>query len=156
MSTVARPEPERRRLHGLAPLFAAILLACAPLVACEGLDVPGLSSSPERAAIDRETFVSTYVDLRLAALRSPAGTISDERRAEVLRRHGVERDDLLRFVEVHGDRPEFMRGVWAEAEERIERAREAGDTASGCSPSDTAVGGPRTAPTSPPAARSRC
>lgn len=82
------------------------------------------SAPPDPAAetIDRETFVATYVDLRLAALEDTTLSISPAERERVLRRHGVTRDDLFRFVEVHGDRVDFMRDVWDEVDERIRRA----------------------------------
>lgn len=115
--------------RGLLPalVLAGFLLSGA----CDTPGGPGPSSAGDDT-IDRETFVSAYVDLRLEALSSPDGIAPPERRDEVLRRHGVEPDDLLRFVEKHGDQPDFMREVWAEAQERIERAREEfGDTTPG-------------------------
>lgn len=118
VGTVARPPGGRPLL--LPPLVLAVFVI---LVSCDALDGPGPPSG-EDSTIDRETFVSVYVDLRLEAIRSPDGTLPPGRREEVLRRHGVDRNDLLRFVEVHGERAQFMREVWAEAQERIERARE--------------------------------
>lgn len=69
--------------------------------------------------IDRETFIATYVDLRIAALQSPDRNIDTVASAEVLRRRGLEAHQLLDFADVHGRDVEFMRAVWDEVERRI-------------------------------------
>jgi hypothetical protein len=73
-----------------------------------------------RTSIDRETFVNTYVDLRKAALETPGGRITPERRDEVLERHGVSEADLFRFAEVRGADVAYMASVWNEVEARLE------------------------------------
>ena len=70
--------------------------------------------------IDREAFIQTYVDLRVAALKTEAQRLSDEERAEVLTRTGVTADDLVRFAEVHGRDLDFMRDVWNDVELRMD------------------------------------
>jgi hypothetical protein len=73
--------------------------------------------------IDREIFIETYVDLRVAALGSETGALGDDARAEVLARHGVTAEDLLTFANVHGRDVELMRDVWNEVELRLDALR---------------------------------
>lgn len=70
--------------------------------------------------IDRETFVATYVDLRKAAIRTPEFRITPEAREEILARHGVVGEDLIRFAEAHGRDLELMNEVWLEVEARLQ------------------------------------
>jgi hypothetical protein len=70
--------------------------------------------------IDRETFVATYVDLRMAAIASPDFRVTSEERAEVLARHGVDGEDLVRFAEVHGRDLELMTEIWTEVEALVQ------------------------------------
>lgn len=83
----------------------------------------GHASTAAAGAIDREAFIATYVDLRAATIRSDSFAISDALRAEVLTRHGVAEEDLLGFVEVHGEDAAFMRAVWDEVEARLDAER---------------------------------
>jgi hypothetical protein len=82
-------------------------------VACDG-DAP-------TTTVDRETFIQTYVDLRLAALQSPDRKVTPERKQEILSAHGITEDDLLAFAEAYGRDVDTMVAVWAEVEERIAR-----------------------------------
>ena len=75
------------------------------------------------AVIDRTTFVETYVDLRWAAVHTPDFRITPEAREEILARHGVAPEDLVRFAEVHGRNLDRMNEVWAEVETLLQ-ARE--------------------------------
>ena len=88
--------------------FLILLLASA----CSSVDVGD--------AIDRELFIQTYVDLRVAALETETKELSGEGRAEVLARRGVIADDLVRFAEVHGRDVDFMRDVWNDVELRMD------------------------------------
>jgi hypothetical protein len=72
--------------------------------------------------IDRATFVATYVDLRLAAVESPDFRVPAEARDEILARHGVEAEDLVRFAEAYGRDLELMNEVWTEVEERFQNS----------------------------------
>ncbi len=83
------------------------------LVACGG--------GPAADAIDRETFIAAYVDLRVAALETDSARLADGDRAEVLSRHGVTADDLTFFAEAHATDLEFMRDVWNEIELLLDR-----------------------------------
>ena len=104
------------------------------LVALTGLAVLvaacGDPTPPGGEPIDREVFIETYVDLRLAALQAEGFVVSPEQREEILARHGVAQEALLHFAEVYGPDLEFMNDVWAEVEGRIEE-RQPGDDAAG-------------------------
>ncbi len=104
-----------------------LLLAIVPLTIACGDDI-SLPWDRDEETISRDTFISTYVDLRLAALREDPPSIQPEERERILERNGVTADELLRFVDVHADRADFMEGVWQEVGERIEPRRTGGDT----------------------------
>jgi hypothetical protein len=74
--------------------------------------------------IDRQTFISTYVDLRMAALDDPKVTVSDEQRAAILSRHGVDGESLLRFADVHGRDIRFMSDLWSEVDDSVQARSE--------------------------------
>ena len=111
-SRALRPRPPHRAVA--TPLLATAALVFG--VACSD------GSSPP-TSIDREVFVTTYVDLRIAALESDSAALTEAARAEVLSRHGVTADDLLGFAEAHGRDVEFMRDVWNEVEVRMDARR---------------------------------
>jgi hypothetical protein len=71
-------------------------------------------------SIDRETFIASYVDLRMTALGTEIGELDDALRAEVLERNGVSEEDLVAFVELHGEDVEFMQDIWDEIESRMD------------------------------------
>ncbi len=79
----------------------------------------GTSEPAEETTISRETFVETYFALRVAALRRSSQEITPAVRDQVLREQGVTQEDLLHFVEVRGDEPGFMEGIWNEIENRM-------------------------------------
>ena len=109
----------------LAGVIAALIVGPG---ACDGnRSDPGDAGA---GPISRSVFVSTYVDLRLAALRHPDREITREERARVLREHGVTEEQLLGFVDAHYRDAEYMEGVWDEVEGRLDSLRTAGDTAS--------------------------
>ena len=91
---------------------AVILLA---LASCGGDTSPVASD-----VIDRQTFIDTYVDLRLAAIQTPDFRIPSGERDQILTRHGVSAEDLLRFADAHGRDLEFMNEVWSEIEVRFQ------------------------------------
>jgi hypothetical protein len=73
-------------------------------------------------AIDRETFIDTFVDLRSTALKNPGTRITPEQRTEILAKHGVSEEDLLHFADVHGRDVDYMADVWSEVETRLQPA----------------------------------
>lgn len=95
------------RLSGIA--LTAVLVAC--------------GSDSAEGVLDREVFITTYVELRADALLSDDGQLSDDDRARVLQEHGVSEDDLLAFAQQHGRDLAFMREVWDEVEERLDAMR---------------------------------
>lgn len=109
----ARVPDRRSRLSRRRPsawtLFASSLFVL--VVACEG-DAP-------TTTVDRETFIETYVELRLAALPSPDRKITPERKQEILSARGITEDDLLAFAESYGRDVNAMVAVWTEVEQRI-------------------------------------
>lgn len=95
----------------------------APAVALLGLAAACSGGGQEAVpgdVIDRETFIATYVDLRDAAVRSAEFLVSADQRAEILARHGVDAEGLVRFAEAHGRDLEFMNEVWTEVETRLQ------------------------------------
>jgi hypothetical protein len=105
-TTLAPPAAlRRRRTRWLSGLVVVGMLGCG--------SAPG-------DTIEREDFISTYVDLRTAAADTDTLRIGDTERAEVLARHGVTGEDLSRFVEVYAEDLEFMREVWNEVEVRLD------------------------------------
>lgn len=101
----------------VATLAAASLLA----VACAEPTPPG--GDP----IEREVFIEAYVELRLAALGADDFVVPTQERDEILARHGIDQQRLLRFAEVHGEDVELMNEVWAEVERRLEDRRPSDD-----------------------------
>lgn len=92
-----------------------------------GIGVVACGDSERTDVIDRETFIDTYVDLRIAALDTDSARIGAADREAILARHGVSEDDLVEFVEVYGSELEVMRDVWNEVEVRMDRTPEAAD-----------------------------
>ena len=90
----------------------ALLLA---LASCGG-DTSLVASD----VIDRQTFIDTYVDLRLAAIQAPDFRVPSGERDQILARHGVSAEDLLRFSEAYGRDLEFMNELWSEIEARFQ------------------------------------
>jgi hypothetical protein len=78
------------------------------------------ASAPVSEAVDRDTFIATYVDLRMAALSSQSESVSPDRRRSILGEHGVTAQGLLSFVETHGRDVEYMKEVWDEVETRMD------------------------------------
>lgn len=97
-----------RRVPAIALLFLA--------AACGG-DAQGPVPA---GVIDREVFIETYVDLRVAAVTSDAFRVSADERAEILARHGVDGEGLIQFADAHGRDLDYMNEVWAEVEVRIQ------------------------------------
>lgn len=93
--------------------WAGAALACSPQTA-----------APAAEALDREAFVATYAALRLAALQSPSGVVSDRDRDRVLAEHGTSAEALLAFVERHGEDLVFMEEVWENAQEAIREVQD--------------------------------
>jgi hypothetical protein len=106
-----------RRLRRAAPGLVALALLQGS--GCRGPEAPD--------ALDRETFIEVWVELRSAAAGT-TGAVSDRDRARILEARGVSEDELVRFVEVHGDESEYMSALWNEVLERLEQGAPPPDT----------------------------
>ena len=75
--------------------------------------------------VGREAFVGVYVDLRAAALSLGTTETGADVRDSILASYGVTGEELLEFVDTHGERVEFMSEIWSEIEgmlsERLEQ-----------------------------------
>ena len=67
----------------------------------------------------REEFIGVYLDLRTAGLGLETASLEDEVRDSILSGYGVTAQDLLDFVDTHGEDVEFMRDLWTEVETRM-------------------------------------
>lgn len=105
-----------RRPFGRALYRAVTVLACGAVPACGGSP----AEAPASTSIDRETFIATYVELRVAAVRGGQSAIQDEQRADILQRHGVTEQSLFDFVSANGEDVDYMRQVWDEVERRLD------------------------------------
>ncbi|MSR36930.1 MAG: hypothetical protein EXR95_09895 [Gemmatimonadetes bacterium] len=94
----------------MRPLRDAALRAGLALALGAGACKPAM---PE-TAIDRETFIATYVDLRKTALQSPTRTLTDAQRDSLLAAHGVSEKHLVQFAEVRAADPDYMVALWTE------------------------------------------
>lgn len=102
----------------LTAVLAALALGCSA-------DEPAGAED----AIDREVFIATYVDLRIAALDAETRQLTDEARDEVLAKHAVTEERLMEFADVYGRDVDFMTEVWNEVEVRLDAARPGDDAA---------------------------
>jgi hypothetical protein len=73
---------------------------------------------PEDTA-GREAFIGAYLDLRTTALRLGTTDLGDEIRDSILSEHDITGQDMLDFVDAHGEDIEFMRELWSELETRM-------------------------------------
>lgn len=101
---------------------AALAVGVALASACGG--TPPDAEGP--GGPEREAFIGTYVDLRLAALRS-GGNVDVRARETVLANHGVSEQELLDFAETHGRDIAYMNDIWQEVERRLDSIRAEGD-----------------------------
>lgn len=98
---------------------AAFLALALGTFACGG----DPTASTEGSGMDRETFIATYVDLRIAVGRQGTHELSDAERTRILADHTVTEAEFLGFVEIHGADVAFMRAVWDEVEARMDGVR---------------------------------
>ena len=78
----------------------------------------GATDVPEDTAA-RDAFVGVYLDLRTAILSSGTTDLKDEVRDSILSAYDVTGQDLLDFIDTHGEDVEFMHDLWTELEARI-------------------------------------
>ncbi len=112
--TTPRHPGSTLRLPGLAVFF--LLLAT-----LSGCDL-GFPESEGEAELDRDTFVATYTELRLAAMEWESARLPEAERNRILSERGVTEDDLREFVRVHGRNVPFMNEIWNEVADEVSRA----------------------------------
>ena len=118
-------EPSRslpRHRPGVITSMVALTLCWS----CSG----GTTDVPD-ATVGREAFIQVYVDLRATALSLGTTDSGLDVRDSILAAHGVTGEDLLEFVDTHGERVEFMSEIWSEVQgllsERLEQNAPDGD-----------------------------
>jgi hypothetical protein len=77
---------------------------------------PPSSGEASGDAIPLDTFINAYVELRIAALQASDEELTAQARDRILQGLELEENDLLEFVEVHGEDVQFMRRVWEEVD----------------------------------------
>jgi hypothetical protein len=75
----------------------------------------GATDVPEETP-GRTEFIGAYIDLRLAAMSAETTDIGDDLRDSLLAVYDVTEQDLIDFVDMHGEEVEFMRDLWGEIE----------------------------------------
>ncbi|MGD8321060.1 MAG: hypothetical protein PVJ02_11405 [Gemmatimonadota bacterium] len=108
--------PASRRAGGIAWVLLVLL-------ALVGGCRKGPTRTSDAGGIDRDTFISTYVDLRTATIRARPDSLDPQVRAGILKEHGVTADQLLRFVQAHGEDVGYMRDLWDDVEKRLDAVR---------------------------------
>jgi len=73
--------------------------------------------------ISRARFIETYVELRLAGLRSGDPDLTLDGQREVLDRMGVTEDEMIAFVEHWGTDGDLMVGIWEEVDSLLRETR---------------------------------
>ena len=119
-STVGSPPP-----LGVCPLrhrprivvSSRMVVSILTLTLCSSCS-GGTTDVPEDTA-GREAFIGAYLDLRIAALSTGSTELGDEVRDSILSVYDVTDQDLLDFIDKHGEDVEFMRDLWTEVEARL-------------------------------------
>ena len=82
--------------------------------------------SSSEAPIDRETFVTLYVDLEMAAERAGIGTPKYERvRDSILTSHGTDFEEITAMLSAYDTEPEKWAEVWKEILAELDRRKAA-------------------------------
>jgi len=68
---------------------------------------------------EREVFIETYVDLRARALAGGTTEIEAGVRDSILAVYGVTGEELVEFIDIHGEDVQFMSDLWGEIEELL-------------------------------------
>ena len=88
----------------------------------------GAAPVADEQTISQEAFIEAYIALRVVGLRAPQQLIPPEDRLRVLSEQGVTEEELLEFVEVHGQDVERMQDIWNEVERRLDELRTRSDS----------------------------
>jgi hypothetical protein len=104
-ATIVDMHTDRRATRAVAALtLAAGLLLL--LAGCPSADPAGSQS------IQREQFVQVVVELRQAEQQARTAPDFEERKAEILARHGVTEEELMQFAARHGSEVRVMLEIW--------------------------------------------
>jgi hypothetical protein len=114
---MSRTRHQKPRVHVRTVLGSWLLMSLMSLAAVLW-GCGGGGSTPTSATIDKEKFITTYVQLRQAVVKVDSAGL-DSARAAILRRAGVTQQEMLAFADVHGRDVAFMKGVWDEVERRL-------------------------------------
>jgi hypothetical protein len=98
------------------------LLLAAALQAAIGCSV-GDSGRGSVQVISREAFIEAYVELRVASHGYRDQVVPLAVRDQILQDLGLTPEDLLTFVEVHGENVGFMFEIWEEVDARFRELR---------------------------------
>ena len=114
------PQPET--VAGPPRHRPGIIASMVALTFCSSCSA-GTTDVPE-GTVGRDAFIAVYVDLRATALSLGETETGLDVRDSILAAYGVTGEELLEFVDRHGERVEFMSEIWSEIEgllsERLE------------------------------------
>lgn len=109
-----------RRLRSLPlKLSRSLVFVTLLLVSCSD----GAQEEAAQETISREAFAKAYIDLRMNALQAEGQEMTLAMRNQVLDSLGLEEEDLIHFVEVHGTDVQFMRNLWEEIDSILDARR---------------------------------
>jgi hypothetical protein len=106
------PAPGRPVSPWSLVVLGPVLLLAALLPACD----PGFPGPQQGDTIPEDAFVEAMADLRRAAAAWEGRRLPEPERDSILEAHGLEPEDLLHFVEIHGTDVLYMNRVWARVE----------------------------------------
>ena len=125
-------------------MLAAVLVSLMVFLACSE-EIP--PPEPDRPTIDAATFTNALADLVVARIELLPDTAAYEIRAqEILRRHGVSREDVVTYVDVHGQNDDLMTRAYARVEARLDSLYPTGQAGAMPTVEDVLPGGPAAAP----------
>ncbi len=109
MQTIPTRRPRGRRTP-------ALLLAGLVAAGC-GTPDDAADDTPPADAVDEDTFVAVFVELRRAAASAPTDEAFARDRDRILAERGVTEPDLERFIDDHAEDVQYLSEVW----DRIDR-----------------------------------
>jgi len=101
------------------PVRFLVPIVMALAVACGG---SGPMGQADAVTLDRDTYVSVLVDLRVAARDAADAADFARLKQEILERYGTTEEEILRFTDVHGGNVRLMTEIWDTVHARVEAA----------------------------------
>lgn len=92
------------------------------LVLAAGCGGSGPVGQADAVRLDRETYITVLVELRVAARDAADPAEYHRRKQEILDRHGASDEDMMRFTEAHGGNVRLMAEIWDTVHARVEAA----------------------------------